>query len=133
MTNAARLRAGPLLLAAAGCAYYNGLYNAKRLADDARRAAREGRPAEARALWAEAAVKAESVAIRYRRSGYRDDALLLQGLALRESGSCTLALQPLGAVIDSSPDPTLRERGSLLRGWALGQRCATNGSASITI
>ncbi len=48
-----------------GCVYYNGLYNANQLAGEARKAEREGRRGEAQSLWAQAAVKAESVATRY--------------------------------------------------------------------
>ena len=66
-----------LTTAMVGCAYYNGLFNANRLAADAERAERDGRSGEARSLWAQAAVKAESVATRYPGSGHRDDALLL--------------------------------------------------------
>ena len=99
-----------------GCAYYNGLYNANRLAGDAARARREGRTGEARAMWQQAAVKAESVAIRFRRSKYRDDALLLQGRALLESGQCERAIAPLSFVVDSGPDPSNRRRARLLLG-----------------
>ena len=65
----------------AGCAYYNGLYNANRLVKAAEKAEREGRVGEARSFWAQAAVKAESVVARYPESKYRDDALLLRGRA----------------------------------------------------
>lgn len=104
--------AGALLV---GCAYFNGLYNANRLAGDARRAEREGRQGEARSLWAGAAVKAESVAVRYPDSRYRDDALLLWGDALRQSGACRMALRPYAIAADSSPDPLLRDRANLGR------------------
>ncbi len=90
------------------CAYYNGLYNANRLASDARRAEREGRSGEARSLWAQAAVKAESVATRYPGSKYRDDALLLWGQGLARTGACSRAVDPLALAADSSPDPALR-------------------------
>lgn len=100
----------------AGCAYYNGLFNANRLANEARRAEREGRTSEARSLWSRAAVKAESVVTRYRRSRYRDDALVLQGLALSRLGSCTAALDPLRVAADSSPDPALRTEARVLLG-----------------
>lgn len=91
-----------------GCAYFNGLYNANRLADDAERAEREGRPDEARSLWTQAAVKAESVAVRYPGSKHRDDALLLQGRAYREMGDCGRAVPPLRVAADSGGDPALR-------------------------
>jgi tetratricopeptide (TPR) repeat protein len=110
---AALLVAAPL---AGGCAYYNGLFNANRLAKEARRAEREGRTSEARSLWSRAAVKAESVVARYDKSRYRDDALVLQGLALSRLGSCTAAIPPLRVAADSSPDRELRSQAHLLLG-----------------
>ncbi len=111
-----RTRGAALLLVgvAAGCAYYNGLYNANRLADEAVRAEREGRSGEARSLWAQAAVKAESVATRYTGSRYRDDALLLWGRGLAEVGDCRRAVAPLTFAVDSSPDIRLRREARLL-------------------
>lgn len=106
---------GALLAASllGACAYYNGLYNANRLASDARRAEREGRAGEARSLWAQAAVKAESVATRYPGSKYRDDALLLWGQGLARAGGCNRALDPLALAVDSSPDSRLRAEARL--------------------
>jgi hypothetical protein len=101
---------------AAGCAYYNGLFNANRLAGEARKAEREGRTSEARSLWSRAAVKAESVSTRFTRSRYRDDALVLQGLALSRLGACTAAIPPLRVAADSSPDGALRSQAHLLLG-----------------
>jgi hypothetical protein len=101
-----------LLLGA--CAYYNGLYNANHLADEARRAERQGRTGEARSLWSRAAVKAESVAARYPKSKYRDDALLLQGQALGKLGSCSQAVKALRLAVDSSSDPAIRTRARLI-------------------
>jgi len=98
-----------------GCAYFNGLYNANRLAGEARKAEREGRAAEARSLWAGAAVKAESVAVRYPDSRYRDDALLLWGDALRQSGTCREALHPYAVATDSSTDESLRAQAAVGR------------------
>jgi tetratricopeptide (TPR) repeat protein len=103
-------------LGLAGCAYYNGLYNANHLADDARKAEREGRAGEARSLWSRAAVKAESVVSRYPHSKYYDDALLLQGLALRRIDAYTQAVRPLTVAADSSPDPMIRRQALLLLG-----------------
>jgi tetratricopeptide (TPR) repeat protein len=105
-----------LAVGAAGCAYYNGLYNANRLAREATRAEREGRTGEARSLWSQAAVKAESVASRHRNSKYWDDALLLQGRALFRTGSCNQAVEPLAVVADSSTDARLGIEARLLRG-----------------
>jgi tetratricopeptide (TPR) repeat protein len=91
-----------------GCAYYNGLYNANQLAKEARRAEELGRRGEARSLWLQAAVKAESVVVRYPDSKYRDDALLMQGLALSRTGSCADAVAPLEDAVETSPDPIVR-------------------------
>ena len=93
-----------LVLSLGACAYYNGLYNANRLADEARKAEREGRIGEARSLWSRAAVKAESVAIRYPSSRWRDDAWLLWGESLRRMDACQRATEPLQLAIDSSID-----------------------------
>jgi len=93
-----------------GCAYFNGLYNANRLAGAALRAEREGRVGDARSLWSQAAVKAESVAVRYVDSKYQDDALTLQGRALRAAGQCRLAIEPLKAVVENSRDHALVEQ-----------------------
>ncbi len=103
-----------LVLLGAGCAYYNGLYNANRLANDARRAEREGRTGEARSLWSQVAIKAESVATRFPHSKYRDDALLLQGTALFNLHACSQAVSPLAAAADSSPDAVISARSRLL-------------------
>jgi hypothetical protein len=97
-----------------GCAYYNGLYNANRLAGDAERAEREGRAGEARSLWAQAAVKAESVATRYRSSRHWDDALLLWGKGLSRAGNCRNAAPPLALAIDSAPDAKIRTTSRFL-------------------
>ncbi len=99
-----------------GCAYYNGLYNANRLARDAARAQREGRGGESRSLWEEAAAKAESVSIRYPRSRYRDDAWFLQGRALAQADRCGAAVTPLTLAMDSSQDAATRRDARLLLG-----------------
>jgi hypothetical protein len=97
----------------AGCAYYNGLYNANRLVGQADKAREQGRSGEARALYLQAAVKAESVAVRHPTSKWRDDALLLWGQGLRSAGDCSEAVRPLQLAVDSSPDAALRQRATL--------------------
>jgi hypothetical protein len=107
-------RAGWLLAGVlAGCAYYNGLYNANRLVDQADKAREQGRSGEARALYLQAAVKAESVAVRYPTSKWRDDALLLWGQGLRSAGDCKEAVRPLQLAVDSSQDAAVRQRATL--------------------
>lgn len=98
----------------AGCAYFNGLYNAKHLAKEARHAESRGRTGEARSYWAQAAVKAESVVARYPHSKYFDDALVLQGVALARVDACGQAIEPLRRAIAVSPDSTLIVRARLV-------------------
>lgn len=99
-----------------GCAYFNGLYNANQLVKDAIRAEREGRVGEARSLWSQAAVKAESVAVRYSESKHYDDALLLQGRALRAAGQCRSAIEPLQGAIEASQGTGLVEQAYFFLG-----------------
>ena len=61
-----------------GCVYYNGMYNANRLAHSARKAEREGRTFEANNLWGQVATKAESVVVRHPTSKYAEEAAVLQ-------------------------------------------------------
>lgn len=86
-----------------GCVYYNGMYNANRLANSARKAERDGRTFEASNLWGQVATKAESVIVRHPTSKYAVEAMVLRGLALARLGQCEPALGPLA-------------RASLLRG-----------------
>src|ERR671920_2049790 len=78
-----------------GCVYYNGMYNANRLARSARKAERDGRTFEANGLWGQVATKAESVLVRHPTSKYAQDAGLLRGIALSRLGQCEQALGPL--------------------------------------
>ena len=79
----------------AGCAYYNRMWSAERLAREARRQEANGLQAQARINWGLAAAKAESVLVRHPRSRWADDALVLQGEALARSGACAAAGDPL--------------------------------------
>jgi predicted negative regulator of RcsB-dependent stress response len=119
-----RLRWIALLTIVAGCAYYNGLYNANQLAKEAHKAESKGRTGEAQSYWAQAAVKAETVAARYPKSKYRDDALLLQGTALAHTNLCIEAIAPLRLAEDSSPDPSIQRKARL----QLGECFLTLGS-----
>lgn len=101
----------PLILlagAVAACAYYNGLYNANQLAAEARRAEAEGRRGEARSLWLQVAVKAESVIVRFPESNQRDDALLMRGLALSRVGDCREAIATLQEAAAPTSDDRVR-------------------------
>ncbi|NNG16573.1 MAG: tetratricopeptide repeat protein [Gemmatimonadales bacterium] len=107
----------PLLLAlGAGCAYFNGMYNANRLANQAEKAEREGRPFEADGLWAQAAVRAESVLVHHPKSKWADDAMVHRGRAYKKRGDCATAISSLREAIYTSPDPALVEQAALLLG-----------------
>ena len=113
----------------AGCAYYNGLYNANRLVHQAKKAERDGRRNEARSLWERVAVKAESVAVRYPNSKHYDDALVLWGGALAASDQCHRGLVPLTTALETSPDTALRNIARLELG-----RCQVRiGQSSVAI
>ncbi len=93
----------------AGCVYYNGMYNANRLASSARKAERDGRTFEANNLWGQVATKAESVLVRHPRSKYAEEASILRGLALAKLGQCEQALGPLSRVGVAKLKTELRE------------------------
>lgn len=112
------MRARPLALvlvtlAVAGCVYYNAMWSAERLARDARRFEARGQEAQAKLSWGRAAVKAESVLARHPRSGWADDALVLQGEGLARSGSCTTAAGPLARALTVVSEEELRERAAI--------------------
>src|SRR5687768_18434017 len=116
MMSSAKLR---LTLASAllgGCVYYNGMYNANRLAGSARKAEREGRTLEANNLWGQVATKAESVVARHPTSKYAEEAIVLRGVALARLGQCEQALGALARTpLGSMPDD-LTEDGLLATG-----------------
>jgi tetratricopeptide (TPR) repeat protein len=88
-----------------GCGYYNGMYNANRLAHSARKAERDGRTFEANNLWGQVATKAESVVVRHPTSKYAEEAGVLRGVALARLGQCEQALGALSRVpLDSKPN-----------------------------
>jgi len=98
---------------AASCGYYNGMWSADHYAARARRQERDGRRDEARASWASAAVKAESVVAHHPHGRWADAALVLHGEGLAKSGACDRAAAPLSRALASVKDPGLRERAAL--------------------
>jgi tetratricopeptide (TPR) repeat protein len=99
-----------------GCVYYNGMYNANRLAHSARKAEREGRTFEANNLWGQVATKAESVVVRYPRSKYAEEAAVLRGVALARLGQCDQALGPLSRATLAGKPGDLTEDALLATG-----------------
>lgn len=113
MSSSRARAAGVLALTLAGCAYYNGMWSAERLARDARRLEARGASAEARLNWGRAATKAESVLVHHPGSRWADDALVLQGEGLARSGACAAAARPLARALREVDDVDLRERAAL--------------------
>jgi hypothetical protein len=105
-----------LLLLLGGCAYYNGMYNAKRLAGRARQAEKEGRTFDATSLWGQVGVKAESVLAQHPTSKWSDEARLLQATSLIKLRNCAVAVRPLEAVVTNSKNETLAEEAAILLG-----------------
>jgi hypothetical protein len=109
-----------------GCVYYNGMYNANRLARSARKAERDGRTFEASNLWGQVVVRAESVSVRHPDSKYASQADVLRGVALARLGQCGPAVSPLGRAALLDPGTDLAEEGIL----ALGRCTLEAGDAN---
>lgn len=105
-----------LALPLGGCAYFNGMYNTKRLAGRARKAEREGRTFEASSLWGQVSVKAESVLVRHPKSKWAEEARLLQGTAFLRLRDCERALPPLETVMTTGRNHELAEQAAMMVG-----------------
>jgi tetratricopeptide (TPR) repeat protein len=99
-----------------GCVYYNGMYNANRLARSARKAEREGRTFDATNLWGQVATKAESVVVRHPTSKYAGEAAVLRGVALARMGQCDQALGSLSRIGTATTAGDLTEEALLATG-----------------
>jgi tetratricopeptide (TPR) repeat protein len=100
----------------AGCVYYNGMYNANRLARAAEKAEREGRTFEASSLWGQVGVKADTVLARHSDSKWADNARLLRGKSYQRLGDCNSAITVLRELLATSSDSLLTEEGAFLLG-----------------
>jgi len=80
-----------LLCLVSGCAYYNAMYNARRLSDAAEKAEREGRTFDANSYWGQVTVKAETVIARHPDSKYAPEAYALLGLGHARLRNCAQA------------------------------------------
>jgi hypothetical protein len=83
-------RLAPLLLvlAATGCAYFNGVYNARQAEKRGDALLRRGRDAEAASYFATVAEKAETVLVRHGDSKWAADARYLAGRGWALAGQC---------------------------------------------
>jgi hypothetical protein len=117
----------PLLLALAGCAYFNGIYNARDAASDAERLEREGRSAEAREAWLRSAASAESVLVRHGDGRWGPEALFLAGRGLALGARCDRALPLLERYL-AGPVATDGRRGAA--SLAVGRCLVDEGRAA---
>lgn len=97
-----------LVLAASGCAYFNGVYNARQAEKRADAALRRGREAEAAGYFTTVAQKAETVLVRHGDSKWADDARYLAGRGWARAGRCAQAIPHLEQSL--SADRLTRER-----------------------
>lgn len=84
-----------LVLAVSGCAYFNGVYNARQAEKRADAALRRGRDAEAAGYFTTVAQKAETVLVRHGDSKWADDARYLAGRGWARAGRCAQAIPHL--------------------------------------
>jgi hypothetical protein len=115
-------------LSLGGCAYYNGLYNAKDLARRAERAAARGREFESRSLWGQVSVKAETVLVRFPESKHADEARFLLGQSLERTGECRRAVAPLEQVVRDAKDPVRTDEAAVLLSTCLMQAGDVEGA-----
>ncbi len=103
-----------LVLGLTGCVYYNGMYNANRLAKRAQKAQAQGRTFEAQGFWAQAEVRADTVIARHPQSNWVDDAQLIRGEAMVARKDCSGAVPALDAASLSRDSPKVAERARVL-------------------
>ncbi|HEX6588705.1 MAG TPA: hypothetical protein VF039_06755 [Longimicrobiales bacterium] len=108
----------PLLAVAlvAGCAYFNALYNARRLYGDAEDATNRGDVAAAQAAHRESLEKAARSLSQDPAGRWADDALLLVGQNHFALGDCRAASAALDRLIRESRDPAVLARARAYRG-----------------
>ncbi|HUF30463.1 MAG TPA: hypothetical protein VMM77_07325 [Gemmatimonadaceae bacterium] len=97
-----------LLLAVSGCAYLNGVYNARQAEKRGDALLRRGRDAEAATHFATVAEKAETVLVRHGKSKWAVDARYLAGRGWARAGRCERAIPHLEQALAN--DPLTRER-----------------------
>lgn len=105
-----------LLAGLASCTYFNGMYNARRLAGEARKAEKNGRAFEANRLWGLAATKADSVLSQHPKSKYVPEARLIGATALQRSGDCQTAAPLAAQSLAATRDKRVAEEAALLMG-----------------
>lgn len=102
------------LVALAGCAYYNGIYNSKAAAHTADGQVHRGEPLSATLGYIASASKAETVLARYPKSHWRAEALYLAGRGLAYGGNCAAGLQRLDQYLTIAGEPADRRDRALI-------------------
>jgi hypothetical protein len=92
-----------------GCAYFNGIYNARQAEKKGDALLRKGRSADADSLYATAAQKAESVLVHHPRSRWADDALFIAGWSWAMANECERAEPRLAAFLALRTEPVERQ------------------------
>jgi tetratricopeptide (TPR) repeat protein len=105
-------------LAVGGCAYFNGMYNAKHYQGQAEASDRAGRTGEARERWQQAAQHAESLTVRHPKSRWVEEALLIRGRALVHLEYWSDAVTVLGEAARRARNPAERAEALALLGHA---------------
>jgi hypothetical protein len=110
------------LLGSSGCAYYNGVYNAKRVGHSAERNWARGEYATAADSFRQSAAHAETVLVRFPRTRWRAEALFHAGRGAAYAGECAQARARLTEYLALSGEPAARaDRARLASAWCLVQ------------
>ncbi|MFI5209554.1 MAG: tol-pal system YbgF family protein [Gemmatimonadales bacterium] len=111
-----RLVAACSVLLLAGCTYFNGMYNARRLAGEATKADSKGRTFEANRLWGLAGIKAESVIVQHPKSKYVPEAMAIRATSFERANECNDAVPLAQHALTTTTDPKVLDRASLALG-----------------
>ena len=118
-TRARRVAALFAVASLAGCAYFNALYNARRLYADAEAASEEGDRVRAEAAYRESLEKAARSFEQDPDGRWADDALLLVGQTQFALGNCRAAEAALRRVVRETRDAAVAARARAYLGAAL--------------
>lgn len=109
-----------VVIAAAGCAYYNGIYNAKSQASIGDHQFQRGEVSAATQAYVISAATAETVLVRYPKSRWRADALYLAGRGFALAGECGKSAPRLDEFLALPNVPAdRRDRALVARGACL--------------
>lgn len=103
-----RVAVALLPLMAGGCAYFNGIYNAREAEQSADRLMKRGNEEAARGAYLTSAAKAETVLVRHRKTRWRPTALYLAGRGGALGGDCAHAIPRLQEYLALAGEPVER-------------------------